>query len=399
MLFGIMPSKQHHTTTATYCVQKMQLVHLYKTGKEAAQVGVPFLLDGIMVPLTVPNAWLREGAGDGGKCSPHTLRTYAYALYDFLSYLAEKKIDWREVTNDHLVQYRDIQDQNPSSHTKKALNRATINARICRVDAFYTFAVEEGFLEKYPFKRKKVRSYLPADRDFLGHLGNSREIEVPSAVFERLSGPEIKWCPFSVVTAWINSMTDWRDKLIGKITYRTGMRREEVANWKVSELPGRASADPSGLEVTCEIRGKGGKKREVVLARRDFLELHDYIRIERARLMRKTRAKHDFIFVGRRGQRLQPSYLNRIFKKVSDKRGIHITPHMLRHSFAVFALQHYKEIGVRHPEKLLQKRLGHKRLSTTEIYMHLTDEALVEEARGNASLIEKFLRGDEHETE
>lgn len=145
--------------------------------------------------------------------------------------------------------------------------------------------------------------------------------------------------------------------------------------------------------------GKGRKIRVVHLAARDFLELNDYIKTKRSTLLRKGDTKTDSIFLDPQGRPLAPESINRMFERVSKRCGIRITPHMLRHSFAVLALQHWKDLGVSQAVKLLQSRLGHSSVTTTEIYMHLTDDMRSQEARANASLIEYFLRGESNEIE
>jgi len=374
-------------------------MNIFFTGSEGIREGVPFLLDARMRPLTVANAWLREIAQDGATSSSHTLRTYAYTLFDFFSYLEANKLNWLEVSNDVILSYRDTQDQNVSPHTKRDLNRRTINARLMTVGRFYAFAFEERHIKYNPVRYKKIKVRPPADTQLLSHLGYQREVEVPVAAYERLPAPKIKWRSHQEVMRWMNSIAIWRDKLISKLLYRTGMRREELVSLKTSDLPKRGSVDTSRLEVEFVITGKGRKSRAIYPATRDFLELHDYIKVERAQAVSRMKAKHDLIFVTRRGQPLRPHCLNLIFKRVSEGCGITITPHMLRHSFAVTALQHWKSIGVSRPEKLLQARLGHASLITTQIYMHLTDEMRAEEACANASLIELFLRGEIDEAE
>jgi site-specific recombinase XerD len=373
-------------------------IYLFYTGSEAEKSRVPFLLDAEMRPITAVNAWLRDIAQSGATSSFHTRRAYAYDLFDFLSYLQIRKITWHQITNDTVAHYRDIQDQNPSPHTKKPLSRRTINARLLTVGRFYVYAFEEGFIDKNPLKYKELKFHRPADDDLLAHIGTGQTLKVPSVIYERLAKPKIKWRSHSEVMTWLNSIDVWRDKLIGKLLYRTGMRRDEVASLTIPELPSRSSADPSKLEISFEIIGKGRKKREVILATRDFIELHDYILTERALCVRKAKKKHTIIFVTRTGDPLPPAYINRIFKYVSERCGIKITPHMLRHSFAVAALQHWKAIGHSQPEKLLQARLGHARITTTRIYMHLTDEMKVKEAHANASLIDMLMEGEIDET-
>jgi hypothetical protein len=55
------------------------------------------------------------------------------------------------------------------------------------------------------------------DTDLLAHLGAAREQEVPAVTFERLAQPKIRWRPQREIMQWLNSIEDWRDKLIAKL--------------------------------------------------------------------------------------------------------------------------------------------------------------------------------------
>ena len=94
-------------------------MHIFFTGAEARKSEVPFLLDASMQPITATNAWLQELAQDGATSSPCSWKTYAYHLFDYFSYLEAHHLDWRQVNNETVLQYRDVQDQNRSGHTKE----------------------------------------------------------------------------------------------------------------------------------------------------------------------------------------------------------------------------------------------------------------------------------------
>lgn len=364
------------------------------SGPESKKKDVPFLVDEMMRPATEVNAWLRALSRDGATSSKHTLRTYAYHLFDFLSFLESRGASWEQATDDLLLEYRDVQDQNPSKHTKTYLSRRTINFRLLAVGWFYKFACGERLISDNPIKYKKVKVLRPADRDPLAHIGRAQISEVPTVSFERLGRRDIKWRPHDEIMRWLNSIDDWADKLTAKILYRLGLRREELTNLELLRLPDRFSVNPMLPEISFSVRGKGGKERLVYMSARDFNELHDYVEIVRAARMRKPGVRHDFIFVDKGGLPLKPAQVNRLFARVSRRCGIHVTPHMMRHSFAVMAMQHWKAIGLSRPDKLLQGRLGHANVTTTQIYMHMTDEMKAQEAYANATLIELLMRGE-----
>ena len=70
-----------------------------------------------------------------------------------------------------------------------------------------------------------------------------------------------------------------------------------------------------------------------------------------------------------------PRQVQKIVKEVANRAKItqNVTPHVLRHTFATLALQ--KGISL----AAVQKALGHDRLSTTAIYLNLTDSHVMEE--------------------
>jgi site-specific recombinase XerD len=370
------------------------MIYIFFTGAEAAKNKVPFLLDNEMRPITAANAWLRDVAGSGSSPSAHTWRASAYCLHDFFCFLEAEALDWTQITNDTLVYYRDVQDQNRSSHTKAYLSRRTINSRLLAVARFYKSAANKKLIAKDPIQYKEVRFKPPADVDMLAHIRGTQVHNVPAAVFNSSRRTDVKWCPHKEVMRWLNSIDDWTEKLVAKILYRLGLRREELTNLETIELPDIRSVNILANEVCFEIVGKGRKARLVYMSMRDFLELHEYIRTVRATRVNRLSVPHDKVFVKKDGQAIKPADVNRIFTRISNRCGLRITPHMMRHSFAVFALQHWKAIGLSQPEILLKARLGHSSIVTTQIYMHLTDELKAEEALGNASLIELLMKGE-----
>jgi site-specific recombinase XerD len=364
------------------------------TGSEAKKENIPFLIDASMRPVTAVNAWLRSKADDGGSGSLDTLRTYAYEICNFFDYLETHEMEWENVHNDTIVRYRDVQDQNPSAHTKGYLSRRTINARLLTVGRFYSYATDEGLIAANPIRYKTLKLAIPKDADMLGHLGRTRETQIPSAAYEKVGKTALKWRPHQEVMTWLNSIEDWPDKLFAKVMYRTANRRKEMTDWRVWQLPERESDNLSRIDVPVKIKGKGGRQRLIYLATRDFIELHDYINIYRKGALRGRPQAHDYLFVTPDGRPLKPYMVNRMFGRISKGCGLWITPHMLRHSFAVTALAHYKTIGLSRPDKALQQRLGHANVATTQIYTHVTDEMRAEEAKANADLIEVLLRGE-----
>ena len=140
----------------------------------------------------------------------------------------------------------------------------------------------------------------------------------------------------------------------------TGMRRGELINLRVGDV--------SLSERAVTVRGKGGKMRviplveEVVEAIRDWLEF------------RPEDCGHDYLFTTTQGNRIYPSRMQRIWKPILQRSGIEaegVSLHTLRHSMATLLLQSGECSLVE-----IQRILGHSRLDTTAVYLHVNEGEL-----------------------
>ena len=149
-----------------------------------------------------------------------------------------------------------------------------------------------------------------------------------------------------------------RDKVILELLYGSGLR--------VSELVGlnRQNLDlDSGL---IRVLGKGSKERVVPVTSYAIQAIKTYLRM---------RADHNqALLLNYQGSRLSERSVRRILDKLVAKISLdqHINPHMLRHSFATHLLDGGADL------RSVQELLGHKKLSSTQIYTHLTRERLKE---------------------
>lgn len=362
---------------------------------------IPFLIDRDERPVSAANAWLRHISKKG---SPKTWRTYAYDLYDFFQYLEWKNVDWQKADDNTLLSYRLRQETTDSKHKKKhrgdrRVSKNTIQARILTVGRFYKYAARYGFLKRNPLTYQTVESHRPTDTVFLAHVKTSREREIPVAAYDSVSSGEvIKWLPHETVWTWINSINNKRDKLIARLLYQTGMRREEIIIWRVDDIPQLSTLpeEAASNKVKLSIRGKGGKNRTVEISLNNFLRLRRWIDVDREKILRKCGINkeddHGFVWISiRDGRPLQPVTLNHTFQRISRACGITVTPHMLRHSFAMEKRAALYEAQVPNPEKKLQEALGHSSVVTTmTAYGHIPPEWEAREADSNAALLRRL---------
>ncbi len=158
------------------------------------------------------------------------------------------------------------------------------------------------------------------------------------------------------VVRLINSPTNLKHKLILLLTYSAGLRVSEVVNILCSSL----QVDRRVIHIK---DGKGRKDRYVVLADSVLPYLKKY---------QEEYKPQRWLFEGLYGERYSPRSVQNVFARALKKSKInsHATMHTLRHSYATHCLENG------HNLKSVQEALGHNSLKTTELYLHLTSEAL-----------------------
>lgn len=152
--------------------------------------------------------------------------------------------------------------------------------------------------------------------------------------------------------------TGIRDLALLRVYYRCGLRCSEAL-----DLRGRdVHLARNELRVNA---GKGDKDRVV------WMDTTTAAILERWR-DHPDRPRSEWFFCTLKGERMSDSHVRHMVARRGAKAGIEIRvhPHQLRHSFASELLEEGYTISA------VQKLLGHERLDTTQIYLHLVDEQL-----------------------
>ena len=122
-------------------------------------------------------------------------------------------------------------------------------------------------------------------------------------------------------------------------------------------------------EGMVRVMGKGSRERLVPMGARARAELTRYIREVRPALL-EGRRPTSVLFVGRGGHMLSRKTVWKSFKKLALKAGVDGKVHTLRHSFATHLLSGGADL------RSVQELLGHADIATTQIYTHVSQEAL-----------------------
>lgn len=141
-------------------------------------------------------------------------------------------------------------------------------------------------------------------------------------------------------------------KAILMTIYSAGLRISEACNLKITDI------DSKNMQIFIR-EGKGNKDRYSILSNANLKILREYWKIFKPK---------EYLFSGRyRSDSISPRSVQRVFEEVIRQTGItkHATIHSLRHSFATHLLDAGTDICY------IQRLLGHTRISTTTIYLHL----------------------------
>lgn len=221
------------------------------------------------------------------------------------------------------------------------LKKKTISRRLSALRSFFRFLIREGQAEDNPavaISAPKLEQKLPS---WLGLPEISELLALPDE--KRLLG--------------------LRDKAILEILYSSGLR--------VGELVG---LDLNNVDLFLEnllVMGKGRREREIPIGSYAYSALRAYLD-RREELINKNGEEEKALFLNNRGMRITTRGVEFIINKYVHRLSVtkKVSPHTLRHTFATHLLDGGADL------RAVQELLGHKRLSTTQIYTHVTTERL-----------------------
>lgn len=268
-----------------------------------------------------------------------TIKAYSDDIAHFIDFLSE--------TGDSEILEIELLDARVylSQLTDEKYNRTSISRKISSLRAFYQYLMNHEFISENPF------SYLHLKKSGL-RLPNFFYDEEIELLFEAASGDE---------------PLDYRDKAILEILYGTGIRVSECQALRLEDI----DLDLGVMLVL----GKGNRERYVPFGEYAKYAIEEYIEQCRTPLMTKYQKDHEHLLISQYGDHISVSgiqyALNQLIKKTSLTSKIH--PHKLRHSFATHLLDNGADM------RTVQELLGHKSLSSTQIYTHVTKDHLLKD--------------------
>jgi site-specific recombinase XerD len=226
--------------------------------------------------------------------------------------------------------------------TRRALTTSTVRRRLACLRSFFKFLADleqipspfEGWNLKLPRRKRLPRS--------LSHVEATRLLHSSCSASARAR----------------RNNSDLTFAVIVRLMISTGLRVSEVCKLHTEDISSNGSV--------IRIRGKGSKERIVYVTNADLAR-----ELEELKDARRVRGPAP-LFINRYGSIMRPQSVRLRLRRLAQDEGLarRITPHMLRHTAATLLIETGVDI------RFVQRLLGHSSIATTEIYTHVSDEAL-----------------------
>jgi integrase/recombinase XerD len=265
----------------------------------------------------------------------NTRLAYEQDLTQFLQFCFRKNINAQHVS---LHDLRDFL----ASLRRQSLSPRSIARKVSALKQFYKFQLRENKIQEDPselltviVKTKKLPKHLTIQEMFL-----------------------------LIASAEGNTESEIRDRAILEFWYATGCRVSELINMPVHAIDWE--------EGVVKLLGKGSKERIVPLTHDAIAWCKKYKDIRHQWLLNHNLKDSKTFFLTRLGGPFTRQGIWKVVKKYAKQAGLtkNIWPHMIRHSFATHILRGGADL------RAVQELLGHRSITTTEVYTHLDVESL-----------------------
>jgi site-specific recombinase XerD len=265
------------------------------------------------------------------KLSPHTTRAYELDLAGFAQFFGKRATVAtcdKNVIHNYVRHLFDV----------RSLKESSVKRHLATLRSLFRWLEEDGHVTEDPFRGARIRIRMPKRLPRV----------IARADLRRLLLHETS-ATFADLTAYVAT----------ELLFATGMR--------VSELASLLDAAVDVDDGTITIIGKGNRQRRVFVPD----DLKSLLRDYRTARDRAASSAETFL-VNSRGEAASAQMIRRLVRLHGERSAVRdrVTPHMFRHSVATYLLEEGVDI------RYVQRLLGHRSISTTEIYTHVADAAL-----------------------
>ena len=275
---------------------------------------------------------------DERNYSPKTIDSYKRDVEKFFDFLLEEDINMDDVD-------RQIVRNFLTKELNNGVSKRSCKRRLSALNRFYQFCVKKGYVSINPLE---FVDSPKTDKRYPKVLYKEQVKEILDANRKR--------------TDFLKD----RDQAILSILYYSGIRASELCGLKMQSV--------SLNQRIVRVIGKGNKERLVPITEICKKDIETYLKTTRPILSSRTKEAPSALFLSKSGQPITVRSLEFILDQVELKTGtfVDLHPHLLRHSFATHLLENGADLRV------IQELLGHSSINATQVYTHVTDEAMKE---------------------
>ncbi len=337
--------------------------------------------------------------------APATIKAYCSRLLWLYRFLWQHDLCVLEATPANLTEfviwlcnpYRDIAAVSPI-HQASPLTAASVNLILQVVGAFYDFLVRRGKISESPVRYVDVpRGKWLTERDLLAHTRRGQAViqrmELKLKEPDRLP-PAVSEQDFQTFIDSIHMGQDpnddppgFRDRLLCLMLKEGGFRIGEILGLRMEDL----EFGKQGVHVRFRPDNENGARAKAGYGRDRFVHLPSDILglldiyLTEVWIEATPATSHLWIVLNKRakdredgstyGAALTVAAVEKMFQYYSERSGIKLHPHVLRHTHATALVRSYLREGEAVDWKFIQERLGHASVVTTmQTYTHLTNE-------------------------
>lgn len=272
--------------------------------------------------------------------SKNTITAYVNDVLEFKKLF----IDSKRFPSFKAIRRKKITNEYKSHLTEAGDKATTVNRKLSSLKVFFDYLKKNGLIEENLFDSVSMN-------------------KTPKRLPRVISHKEIVEMIGSIDK---DTPLGYRNFVIMELLYGCGLRVSELCNLNVRDI----DFNDNSIKINL---GKGNKDRTVLIYDDLRDHLKHYINNERISLLQRgSDSLIRNLFLNKNGTPLTPRGVRVILNSILDKMGetYHVTPHMLRHSFATELLNNGADL------RSVQELLGHENLSTTQIYTHVSTEQI-----------------------
>ena len=274
----------------------------------------------------------------GRNYSLKTIDSYKRDINKFLKFIDEEGVDMEDV--DVIVIRNFLTDELNVGVSKRSCKR-----RLSCLNHLYKFLFTRGYVKENPFV----------------YINNPKTDKRLPRVLYKEQVEEI----FKQNRNRTDELAE-RDQAILSVLYYSGIRASELCAITLQNINLR--------QRYIRIIGKGNKERMVPFSEECKNDIEKYMKHSRVVFLSHTKMTPNQLFLTKDGNPLTVRTLERILDAIETKTGmfVNLHPHVLRHSYATHLLENGADL------RIIQELLGHESINTTQIYTHVSEEAMVD---------------------